>query len=339
MEFLSSQEEQALRALHRKERDSRVCDRIKAILLSNQGWTYLAIAEALMIDNQTVSRYVFEYKVDKKIKPENGGSSSKLTASEAKELEEYLEKTLYTGIKDICAYVEQTYRKTYTVSGMQSWMRHHNFVYKKPKGIPAKASEEAQEQFKKKYELLMNTTPEDEPILFGDSVHPTQASQLSCGWIRRGKEQYIPTTGARARLNITGAINLESGQIFYEEFEKINGSSFIIFLEKLANEWYPVAPKIHLIVDRGSCHTSKEVTAYLTTQSRIVLHYLPSYSPNLNPIERLWKIMHEYVSKNKYHSTKKDFFESIRNFFNKTIFNIKDIIQSRVTDIFAPLKS
>ena len=270
MRFLSLQEEQELRALHRKERDRRVCDRIKAILLSNQGWTYLMIAQALMIDDQTVSQHVSEYKESRKLKPESGGSPGKLTEAQAQALETHLQTTLYTKIQDICAYVQATFGKKYTVSGMQSWMRHHDFVYKKPGGFPAKATVEAQEAFIRKYALLMNTTPEDEPILFGDSVHPAQATVLSCGWIKKGKEHHIPTTGMRTRVNITGAINLETLDVFHREFEKINGKSFIDFLRVMEEEWCPKAPKIHFIVDRGSCHTSKEVKAYLMEQKSVI---------------------------------------------------------------------
>lgn len=338
MRFLSIQEEQELRALHRKERDRRICDRIKAILLSNQGWTYLMIAQALMIDDQTVSQHVSDYKKNKKLTSENGGSSSKLTEAETQALEAHLQTTLYTKIRDICIYVEATFGKKYTVSGMQSWMRHHDFVYKKPKGFPAKATVEAQEAFIKKYDSLMNTTPEDEPIIFGDSVHPTQSTVLSYGWIKRGKEHHIPTTGMRTRVNITGAINLETLDVFHREFEKVNAKSFVDFLKVMEGQWYPKAPKIHFIVDRGSCHTSKDVREYLKG-SRIILHYLPPYSPNLNPIERLWKIMHEHVSNNVYYGKKEEFIGAIRNFFNETLLNIKDLIRDRVTDNFALLKT
>lgn len=338
MRFLSAQQEQELRALHRKERDGRIRDRLKAVLLANRGWTYLMISEALMIDDQTVSQHISEYKETGKLKPENGGSQSKLDEAESQALATHLEATLYTKNRDICAYVEATFGKKYTISGMQSWMRGHGFVYKKPKGYPAKASAQAQEAFIRKYETLMNTTPEDEPVLFADSVHPTQATILSYGWIRRGKEHHIPTTGMRTRVNITGAINLETTEVFHREFERINGGSFVDFL-KTVEEAHPTAPRIHLFVDRGPCHTSKEVKTYLKSGSRIVLHYLPAYSPNLNPIERLWKIMHEHVSNNIYYEKKKDFVESIRDFFDKTIPNIKELIQSRITDSFAPLKT
>jgi Transposase and inactivated derivatives len=335
--FLTEEERTALKAQHRRERDKRVSDRLKAILLADDGWTQPLIAKALLLDDQTIGSYVKDYKESGKLKHESGGSTGKLTAHEAKELESHLETTLYLSVKEICAYVEKAYGKQYTVAGMQSWMHHHKFVYKNPKGIPAKANLEAQEEFIAAYENLMNTTPEDEPILFGDCVHPTQATKLSRGWIKKGKEQYVPTTGSRTRVNIAGAINLQSLEVMTRDYDQINSGKFIDFLKYL-EACYSKAPKIHLFVDQGSYHTSQETKEYVKN-SRVILHYLPAYSPNLNPIERLWKIMHEYVSNNKFYLKGKDFIAAVRNFFDETVHEIKDVIQSRVTDNFERLNT
>ena len=331
-EFLTTEQRTTLKTQHRREHDGRIRDRIKAILLADDGWTHQKISMALLLDDQTVGNYIKAYKESGKLKHESGGSTGKLTIHEAKELEIHLETTLYLHIHEICAYVEKTYGKSYTVPGMQSWMHSHGFVYKNPKGIPSKANLEAQERFIAEYEHLMNTTPEDEPVLFGDCVHPTQATKLSRGWIKKGKDQYVPTTGSRTRVNIAGAINLESLEVIARDYDKINSEKFIDFL-KLLESCYPAAPKIHLFIDQGSYHTSEETKKYAES-SRMVLHYLPTYSPNLNPIERLWKIMHEYVSNNKFYLKGKEFTAAVKYFFNKTVHEIKDVIQSRVTDNF-----
>jgi len=121
------------------------------------------------------------------------------------------------------------------------------------------------------------------------------------------------------------------------DYDKINSEKFVDFLKHIEN-CYPKAPKIHLFVDQGPYHTSKETKEYIKN-SRIVLHYLPAYSPNLNPIERLWKIMHEYVSNNKFYLKGKDFTEAVKYFFEKTVHEIKDVIQSRLTDNFEQLNT
>lgn len=334
--FLTDEEKTKLKAQHRHERDKRISDRIKAILLVDKGWTYQKIAEALFLDDHTIGNYIKDYKDSGKLKHESGGSTEKLTISEAQELENHLETNLYLSIKEICAYVEKTYRKSYTIPGMQCWMHNHGFVYKNPKGIPAKANLEAQKKFITEYEKLINSTLENEPILFADCAHPTQATKLSRGWIKKGKDQYIPTTGSKTRVNIAGAINLESLEVMARDYEKIRSGEFIDFLQYIES-CYPVDTNIHLFVDQGPYHTSKETKEYVKN-SRIVLHYLPAYSPNLNPIERLWKIMHEYVSNNKFYLSGKEFVAAVRHFFNKTVHEIKDTIQSRITDNFEQLK-
>lgn len=64
----------------------------------------------------------------------------------------------------------------------------------------------------------------------------------------------------------------------------------------------------------------------------IKLHYLPAYSPNLNPIERLWKVMNEHVRNNKYFATAKEFRDKIDEFFSKTLPKVGDVLDSRLNN-------
>ena len=78
-EFLTHDERTTLIMQHRQERDRRIADRIKTILLADDGMLYVDIARVLFLDDQSISRFVLEYKDRQKLKPENGGSVSKLT--------------------------------------------------------------------------------------------------------------------------------------------------------------------------------------------------------------------------------------------------------------------
>ena len=93
----------------------------------------------------------------------------------------HLDQTPYLRVSDICRYVEENFQVIYTVAGMTKWLHRHGFSYKKPKGTPSKADSKAQEAWVKGYETLMNEFPEDEPILFGDGVHPTMATKVTYG--------------------------------------------------------------------------------------------------------------------------------------------------------------
>jgi transposase len=208
---LTKEEKQELETQHKRERDRRVADRIKAVLLFSEGWTQFQISQALRLRPETIHDHLEDYRRSRKLKPENGGSAPHLSADQIEAVTTHLETNTYLKVEDICAYVQRTYRVTFTVSGMTKWLHHHKFSYKKPKGTPAKADPVKQAAFIEFYENLLNTTNEDEPIEFGDGVHPTQATKVTYGWIRQGREHEKPiaTTASRTRLNLVGSINLQ----------------------------------------------------------------------------------------------------------------------------------
>ena len=136
---------------HRKERDKRVCDRIKAVLLRDDGYSYSEIAKILLLDDETIRRYIEAYLKHQKLSPENGGSIGKLTQSKSGALVEHLSEEIYLYVKDICGYVKKMFKKEYTVNGMTKWLHANKFCYKKPHAVPAKANKEQQKK-------LFNTT-------------------------------------------------------------------------------------------------------------------------------------------------------------------------------------
>ncbi len=95
--------------------------------------------------------------------------------------------------------------------------------------------------------------------------------------------------------------------------------------------------KVHLILDGAAYHQS-EMVRNAAKVLNIELHYLPPYSPNLNPIERLWKVMNEYTRNNIYFSSKTEFTTAINEFFNVTLPKVAGSLASRITDNFQILK-
>jgi transposase len=336
-EFLTPEERAVLKVQHRHEKNRRVADRIKTVLLSDKGWTYRQIAEALLIDEQTIGRHVDEYLADKKLTLSSGGSTGKLNETQIAEIEKHLEGTTYLKVGDIIAYVQKNYGVTYTVQGMTSWMHNHGFSYKKPKATPAKADPVKQEAFIQFYEKLLTETPDDEPILFGDGVHPTMATKVTYGWIKTGTSKPIATTASRTRMNLMGALNLDTMQVTTGSYETIDSVTMVKFFDFLKKA-YPKAPKIHLILDRGPYNIS-HVTRDAARKRGIELHYLPPYSPNLNPIERLWKVMNEHVRDNRFFKSAKEFRKEITNFFEITWPKIALSSVDRINDNFQRFSS
>jgi transposase len=335
--ILDSAEREALIKRHRTERDGRIRDRIKAVLLADDGWTAERIAVALFIDEQTVRQHLRDYQESKKLKPENGGSSSKLNREQAAELTQHLDNKLYTKIKDICAYVFEKYGIRYSVRGMTDWLKRQGFTFHQPCGVPAKADAVAQEVFVKEYEKLKSTLPEGDHILFMDGVHPSHAVRFVRGWIRKGRRVEVPTNASQKRLNLLGALNLEAMTLNRKDYKTLNADSVIDFLGFLLVA-IPTGI-LHIILDRGRYQYCQAVWDFVEKNPRITLHYLPSYSPNLNAIEPAWQIMHEHTTNNQYHRTFKDFTEKINEFFDKTFPEKAKEWTDRLTDHFRTLNS
>ena len=132
---LSEAVKKDLEKQHRTERDQRIADRIKAVLLNTEGWRNKQIAQALRITAETVAQDLFDYQTEKKLKPANGGSVSKLDEQMSQSLVDHLEANTYLHVKDIVSYVQKQYEVSFTVAGMRAWLKHHDFTYKKPKFI------------------------------------------------------------------------------------------------------------------------------------------------------------------------------------------------------------
>jgi hypothetical protein len=172
--------------------------------------------------------------------------------------------------------VENTYDVKFSKSGMIYWLHDHNFSYKKPNRVPAKADKSRQELFIEMYDTLKSELGKDDVMLFGDGVHPSMETKVASGWIRIGKHKELKTTASRARLNILGALELDSMNLLTKDYKTIDSDSVIDFMEQLKD----------FIVDNGPYYTSN-IVKQKAVELGITMVYLPPYNANLNPIERL----------------------------------------------------
>lgn len=318
--ILTSEELQELRTAHKevlKHKEGRKAYRINAIILLGSGWTTEEVAEALLLDEETLRSYVKKYR-------ENGftglietfhlGGFSKLSTEQISQLCVELDKNIYTRTKDICLYVQTQFGHTYTVSGMTDLLHRLEYVYKKPKLVPAQPDLEAQELFLKQFNDFLANKRADEAIFFVDAMHPVHNTVASYGWIRKGSQKEFKSNSGRQRLNIHGAMNAQTFEttIIASE-DSINSESTLLLFEHL-EKLYPLATFIYVILDNAKYHFSKAVQEWLKG-SRIKLVLLPTYSPELNLIERLWKIFKKRVMYNKYYKTFEAFKAACFNFF------------------------
>ncbi len=129
-----------------------------------------------------------------------------------------------------------------------------------------------------------------------------------------------------------GAIELSTMKVVSARPEQVNSDTTVAFFEQLKTA-YPDAQKIHTILDNSGYHCSQRVKD-AALEKGIMLHYLPPYSPNLNPIERLWKVMNEQVRNNRFFSSAKEFRDAIAESFDSTLAKIAPFLRGRINDNF-----
>jgi len=333
MRKLEIEERRHLEILVKETKDFNERMRICVILAYDKGHCPEDIADILRISRSSVYGYLVDYEKSGKISNDpHEGKPCKLNQEQEEELKAYLAEVTYRSAKEICAYVKEKYGIEYTVEGMTNWLRRNDFVYKKPKQIPGKIDPEKQEAFIKKYEELKDALKPGEQILFMDAVHPEYQSQLAYGWILKGKTKTLGTTTKQERVHFVGAIELKNLNIIAKEYETVNSSHMIDFLKNLEDN--VEATKIHVICDNGRANRNREVQAYVQKSTKLEIHYLPPYSPNLNPIERLWKVLHEEVTYNKVYRKFGDFAKAVRIFFSEGVSQLNQLLRRRINDNF-----
>jgi len=339
MKFNLTQEERNnIIQLHRSCSERRFADKLKSLLLLDNGYSCVEVGEILLLDDDTIRTYRAQYLnhgAESMLSDNNKGTLPKLNAIQLSKLESHLDKNTYSNTKGIIVWIKESFGVTYTTNGINSLLKRLGFVYKKPVLTPCKADVKKQEEFITQYNKLKTELEEADQIYFVDGVHPQHNSIASYGWIKRGKTKQLKTNNGRKRTNINGAINLKTKQVIYVEDERINSQTMIALLKLILKE--QKEGKIYIILDNARYYHSQLVKDFLSENDRICLKFLPPYSPNLNIIERLWHILKKEVVYNKFYPKFQDFSKAINNFFENKIW-LKKEFENYFNDNFQIIK-
>jgi transposase len=334
--FLTDDQVLILKTAHKHQKEKKLADRIKAVLMLHNGFTYVQIEMALLLGEITVRRYVLKFKksgINGLLEINYHGGQSKLLLAQKQQLKQYLQFYTLATVTEIVSHIHKTYGIRYSIVGATKLLHKLGFVYKKPKIVPGKSDKERQQQFLDTYNQIKNNLGTKDQIYFVDSTHPTHNTQLSYGWILKGKanDKFIKTNNGRGRLNLNGALSLNDKSTIILDEKTVNSESTIRLLDVISHK--QKHGKAYIILDNASHHHAKIVRGWLLHHPRFKLIFLPPYSPNLNLIERLWKFFHKRITNNHYFETFEEFKETTFNFFNNLKIYDKEL-STLLTDNF-----
>jgi len=318
--ILSEMDKKELKEMHQKSRDAKMRDKIKAIMSLADGYKIEQVAKLLMVNEGTI-RNIARVYLSKKDKNDwldtnyknSSSNANKLNESQKEEIKRFVSWQMISDSKEVIKFVADNFKISYSLKGMTVLLNRLGFVYKLTKLEPSNYDALEQEKFKEEYDNSYDNLPKDAVLLFMDGVHPTHNTKITRAWIKIGTEKVIKSNTGRSRININGAYNPKNQDILTYSSDRINAETTIEFLKKI-EENYQDKVVIYIIVDNARYYRNKAVSEYLE-KSKIEFKFLPPYSPNLNLIERLWKLLRKRVINNKYYNTAKEFKEAIMQFF------------------------
>lgn len=131
-----------------------------------------------------------------------------------------------------------------------------------------------------------------------DEVHFQRHSSLIRMWAPRGEQPRVLSASTRQKIGYFGALNLKTGCLLTKEAPTFNAETFGDFLHHLLKH---TRGKVYIIMDNATWHRSKDLKdLFWSKRHRLVRVFLPPYSPELNPIERVWRITRRQVTHNRY---------------------------------------
>lgn len=303
--------------------EHRLGRRANALVLLDEGWSCESVGKALLLDDDTIRTWYRLFREDG-VEGLAGfgyeGSACHLTAAQQDSLKTWVGATLPRTTREVGAWIDREFGVSYQGrSGLVGLLHRLGMEHRKPKAVSSKLDEATQRGFIETYQELRKTLPDDETILFADAVHPThEARPVGC-WAPKDTKVAVDQTSGRQRLNVHGAIDLETGKTKMIDVVTVDAQSTIALL--LAIElMYPAMRLIHVFLDNARYHHAKMVQEWLAQPGRrIKLHFLPAYCPHLNPIERLWGLMHKNVTHNKCYATYNAFCEEMLGFLREKV--------------------
>jgi len=164
-------------------------------------------------------------------------------------------------------------------------------------------------------------------VFFYDEAFFKRESTITRGWYLKGLKNSVDCPVTKEKVGVSGALNPRNGRVHSLIFDGCDSNTFVYYLGFLLKE-YRGGKKIALILDNASSHKSKLVKEFAeSVNDRLELIYLPPYSPDLNPVERVWKDLRYKVTHNVYFESKEILEEHVMSYLkvrssNSIYFNV-----------------
>jgi len=308
---LSAQEHNALLQEVRRGTDPDRRLRAHVLLLLDDGWSWNVIVAVLFTSTSTINRWRHRYLA--------GGMAAVLEPTRPRRrrwpwlmalvihwvtLKSPRDFGFYRSrwtCDTVVALLVEDHGVGMSRETVRRWLHDEGLVWRRPRPVLGPKDPHRSQKLQKIRALLRNL-PANETAVFQDEVDINTNPKLGSMWMWRGQQAEVVTPGTNTKRYLAGSISWRSGEVILSEpGSSRNADLFLAHLDQLRRR-YRCYRKIHVICDNASFHKPercKKVQEYMAKWGhRIVLHFLPTYAPETNPIERVWWHLHEEITRN-----------------------------------------
>jgi transposase len=288
---------------------------VSALLGFARGDSLESICETLGVSSASVYGWLKKLMVEDTAGLQvhwKGGRPCKLTATQKGRLVELIKAGpeaagFPTGCWNcllIQQLIEREFGVLYNVHYLAELLSNLGFSFQKARFLSAHLDEEKRLQWLTMVwpALLARAQALGALVLFGDEASFAQWGSLGYTWAPLGEQPVVKTTGKRKAHKTFGLIDFFGGRLFHQGIEgRFNADTYTAFLASVLAQ---TTEPIFLVHDNASYHRAATVKQFAKDNaSRLTVYHLPSYSPDYNPIEFLWRAVKRSATHNRYFPT------------------------------------
>jgi transposase len=308
---LSAEQRTSLLDRYRHDPDPEVRYRSHILLLLDDGHTWITVATMLFCSSRTIDRWVKRFHAEgvQGVAGHKPGRPFRLAADWVNVVAEWVTTRAprdfgFFRSRWCCEVVAILMLELHHVAVGRETVRNRlhrgNLVYRRPRPVVGPKDPDRQARLDALRTLLAGL-PEDETAVFQDEVDINTNPKIGSMWMVKGQQATVETPGNNEKRYLSGSIHWRTGQVFVTQGAPKQGRDTPLFLSHLDELRSRLRRyrKIHVLCDSAKSHTSEAVAVYLWEhRERIELHLLPKYSPDCNPIERVWWNLHDQITRN-----------------------------------------
>ncbi len=314
-----------LKRIVHKDKDANYCRRANAMLLLYEGYCKSEVARLLQAARSTLDDWIQRYETYGEVGliPEQPGApettvNEALCARLLELIEQYpsaygFHRSRWTS-EMLSLQLNEEFGIVIHASTIRRLLPKLDIVWNRAR--PTLCIKDLQKPKKMRaIRRALKQTNIEQPVFYVDEADVDLNPRIGHTWMPKGEQTTIPTPGKNQKGYLAGALNSETGQVLWVEYEKKNSFLFIRLLAAL-RKTYRRAKRLILIVDNYIIHKSTITQCFLRHNPKFKLLFQPVYHPWVNKIELLWKQLHDNVTRNHRHATMNQLMNAVRQFMN-----------------------